>query len=59
MTIERHYNSTERLTTDWDPNEIEELSAAIKARPESNIEDTAKDGNNPGNTGLSISLFQG
>jgi hypothetical protein len=55
--IERYYNSSQRLTTEWDPNEIEELSAEIKSRPQANLDDTAKDGNDPNNTGLSITLL--
>ncbi len=56
--IERHYNPKQRMTTEWDPNEIEELSAAIKARPQANLDDTAKNGNNPDDTGLMITSFK-
>lgn len=32
--IERHYSPDRRMTTDWNPTDIEGLSDAIKKRPE-------------------------
>src|SRR5688572_29217363 len=43
--IERHYSPEKRMTTEWDPTDIEGLSEAIKERPEGGeIQPQAKGG---------------
>ena len=52
--IERFYSPSRPLTTEWDPNDIEALSAEIKSRPAPNLEGAVEE-----EGGLAISTFQG
>lgn len=55
-TIERHYSPEKRMTTDWDPTDIEGLSEAIKERPEGGeIQPQAKTG--AAHAAVNISIF--
>lgn len=55
--IERHYSPARRMTTDWDPNDIEGLSEAIRDRPEGGeIQPQAKAGQFSGNA-VNVSVF--
>ncbi len=54
--IERHYSPEKRMTTDWDPTDIEGLSEAIKDRPEGGeIQPQAKTG--AAHAAVNVSIF--
>ncbi len=55
IDIEKHYSPERRMTTEWDPTDIEGLSDAIKSRPEGGeIAPAAHGGsNNP----VNVSIF--
>ena len=55
IDIEKHYSPDRRMTTEWDPTDIEGLSEAIKSRPEGGeIAPAALGGNN---APVNVSVF--
>lgn len=56
IDIEKHYSPDRRMTTEWDPTDIEGLSDAIKSRPEGGeIAPAAHGGSN--NNPVNVSIF--
>lgn len=55
VDIEKHYSPEKRMTTEWDPTDIEGLSDAIKSRPEGGEINPAALGGN--NSPVNVSVF--
>ena len=59
MNIERHYSPDKRMTTEWDPMDIEGLSEAIRSRPEGGeIAPTALGGSTGSSDRVQVSIFE-